>query len=199
MIAVAIVCAAAFVNAATVGWSFGLINGYGTDGSGWSDSGLTGDVTVQLIIGTTLTGGVIGDTIYDAESTVAFDGGYAYPDALEISGMANDTPYYSKLIITSGDSTLESGVFQLAAAAMEGGVVYPGYGMGADSYGIGWTQYIQFSWRCLCRRWLGRKCSCSGAYEWASYAPWHGRPRSPPSSCLISCTKPVRAIDESVK
>ena len=136
MIAVAIVCAAAFVNAATVGWSFGLINGYGTDGSGWSDSGLTGDVTVQLIIGTTLTGGVIGDTIYDAESTVAFDGGYAYPDALEISGMANDTPYYSKLIITSGDSTLESGVFQLAAAAMEGGVVYPGYGLGADSYGI---------------------------------------------------------------
>lgn len=133
LIAAAIVCAAGVVQAATVTWSFGMINGYGNGGKGWSDAGLTGNVTAQLIIGSSLTDGVIGGTVYDASSMIAFEDGYAYPDALEISGMANDTLYYSQLILKKGDSTLTSGIFEIAASSLEDGVTYPNWAMGSDS------------------------------------------------------------------
>ena len=98
MIAAAVICSAALVQAASVYWSFGTINAAGTDGSGWGADGLTGNVNVQLIIGTSLSGGVIGDTIYDATTAVTFDSGYAFPDGLDIAAMASDTPYYSALL-----------------------------------------------------------------------------------------------------
>ena len=136
MIAAAVICSAAFVQAASVYWSLGNINGYGADGSGWSDVGLTGDVDVQLIIGTTLSEGVIGSTIYDATTTVAFDSGYGFPAGLDISGMENDTPYYSQIILTSGESTLKSGIYELQATTIEGGEVYPCWAFSGEQYAL---------------------------------------------------------------
>ncbi|MBR4617328.1 MAG: PEP-CTERM sorting domain-containing protein [Kiritimatiellae bacterium] len=132
MIAAAVICSAAFVQAAAVYWSFGNINGYGTDGSGWGTDGLTGTVDVQLIIGTSLAGDVIGDTVYDATTSVAFDSGYAFPDSLDIGTMASDTPYYSQIIITSGDSTLKSGIYELQASSLYGDSVSPNWGFAGE-------------------------------------------------------------------
>ena len=132
MIAAAVICSAAFVQAASVYWSFGTINGYGTDGSGWGTDGLTGTVDVQLIIGTSLAGGVIGDTIYDATTSVAFDSGYAFPDSLDIATMASDTPYYSQVILTSGDSTLMSGIYEIQAASFDGDITMPNWGFAGE-------------------------------------------------------------------
>ena len=136
MIAAAVVCSAVFAHAATVNWSFGNIAGVGDGGNGWSDEGLTGNVSVQLIIGTTLSEGVIGSTVYDTTTTVTFDGGYAYPDGLDISGMANDTPYYSQIILTSGESTLKSGIYEIQATTLEGGETYPNWGFAGEEAGI---------------------------------------------------------------
>lgn len=136
MIAAAVICSAAFVQAASVYWSFGNINGYGTDGSGWGADGLTGTVDIQLIIGTSLTEGVIGDTIYDATTSVAFDSGYAYPDGLDISAMASDTPYYSQIIITSGESTLKSGIYEIVAASIDGDMTMPNWGFSGEEYAL---------------------------------------------------------------
>ena len=136
MIAAAVICSAAFVQAASVYWSFGNINGYGADGSGWGADGLTGNVDIQLIIGTSLSGGVIGDTVYDATTTVAFDSGYAFPDGLDIGTMASDTPYYSQIIITSGDSTLKSGVYEIQATTLDGDMTSVNWGFGGEEVGL---------------------------------------------------------------
>ena len=132
MIAAAVICSAAFVQAASVYWSFGNINGYGADGSGWGADGLTGNVNVQLIIGTSLSGGVIGDTIYDATTAVTFDSGYAFPDGLDIAAMASDTSYYSQVIITSGESTLKSGIYEIVADSINGDMTTPNWGFAGE-------------------------------------------------------------------
>ena len=112
MIAAAIACAAAMSQAVTVSWGLGTIDAYGEGGKGWGDM-LQGDATVQLIIGSSLSSGAIGDQIYAESATINFEDGNAYPDALEIEAMAADTKYYSQLIITKGDSILKSGIFEL--------------------------------------------------------------------------------------
>ena len=136
MIAAAVICSTAFVQAASVYWSLGTINGYGTDGSGWGADGLTGNVNVQLIIGTSLSGGVIGDTVYDATTAVTFDSGYAFPDSLDIAAMASDTPYYSQIIITSGDSTLKSGIYEIQASSFDGDITMPNWGFAGEEYAL---------------------------------------------------------------
>ena len=125
MIAAAIVCAAAFAQAATVGWSIGAITEAGAGGKGWGDGYLSGDATIELIIGSTLSDGAITPIYTSGAIDVEFDSGYAYPNALEIAAMASDTPYYSQLIITQGDSTLKSGIFELQASGVDGDYTAP--------------------------------------------------------------------------
>ena len=128
MIAAAIVCAAAMSQAVTVSWGLGTIDSYGEGGTGWGDM-LQGDATVQLIIGSSLSRGVIGDQIYAESATINFEDGNAYPDALEIEAMAADTKYYSQLIITKDDSILKSGIFELE------------YGSTAGELSPNWSSY----------------------------------------------------------
>ena len=124
MIAAAVACAAVFANAASVDWTIGEIKDAGAGGTGWSDSALIGDASVQLIIGTAVAGGAIGGTIiYNQSSDFTFDEGYAFGSTLDLESMASDTPYYSQLIITKGDSTLTSGIFEIQASGVDGDYV----------------------------------------------------------------------------
>ena len=112
MFALAAVLAAGMVNAAAVAWSSGRIKAPGTDGAGWSSTGISGETYLATVyfwdnaedagdISKALTG-ITGNTS-DTVSSKALKG--------ETSDFAQaDTTYYAQMIITSGDSSLASQV-----------------------------------------------------------------------------------------
>ena len=134
MIAACAIAFAAVAQAAYVNWSLELINSAGEGGKGWSNTGLAGeDISVQLIIGSSLSSGVIGDTVYNATTKMDWEEGCAYPNGLKIDAMLSDVEYYSQIVITSGDSVLKSGIFGLTASGLND-TVAPDWSMDKDTY-----------------------------------------------------------------
>lgn len=138
MIATAIVCAAAFAQAATVNWQIGIINGAGEGGKGWSDEALnSASATAQLIIGTTYSDGVIGGIVggFDTLTTKAAEEGYMFGSSTSDS-MLTDTDYFAQVIIKNGDSTLTSYVGVIQAGAANEGVAEPVFAFNSEMMNI---------------------------------------------------------------
>ena len=139
MIAVAIVCAAAFAQAATVNWCTGTIYAPGEGGTGYAVGDVylpasTGDYTIQLLVSATydsatdslgslftFTGGDTGSVIQD--------GGYAEGVATGLTD--GDNIWYGQMIVTevATGSTLTSEVFSFEVTSASGkGEPYVGDG-----------------------------------------------------------------------
>ena len=120
MIAAAIVCAAAFANAAIVSWSSGQIMQPGEGGKGWGNTGFSaaGDFVATLYVGTGIdaSGNITGllDLGDGATGNLTGWGNKVFKNNIGTDGDANfavlNTPYYTQLIITDGKSELKSDV-----------------------------------------------------------------------------------------
>lgn len=134
-----VACAIAFAaaaQAASVDWGLGTVYGVGEGGKGYSADAFTGNASVQFIIGASLSGGVIGDTVYNQTQVLAFDSGYAFPEGLSDLSMTADQPYYAQIVLTSGDSKLASGVFEITASSLDGNYVSTWWGTSAEMVGV---------------------------------------------------------------
>ena len=128
MIAAAIVCAAAFANAATVQWSVGTITDAPTVG-GWGE-GLAGDgytATLSLYSDSTL------ETLIWSGSATTWEDGWTFGETTDAFTYNPATTYYGKLVcMTSVNGklqTLESQGFQFTTSTME---PYPSITVGSD-------------------------------------------------------------------
>ena len=136
MMAVAIVCAAAFAQAASVSWTIGYIEGKGADGNGWSGSALDGaSITAQLIVSANadLSSPI---TTFDTDSTTGADSGYMFGYSTS-ADMASDTIYYAQVIITDGDSKLTSNIYTIEAGSANGDLAEPAFAFAGEAFNIG--------------------------------------------------------------
>ena len=138
MIAAAIVCAAAFAQAASVNWQIGYIEGAGAGGKGWSGEAMNGaGITAELIVGASFTDGVIGDLVtFDDATATGAEEGYMFGYSTATSTMALDTPYYAQVILKDGDSTLASKVVSIEASTMMGGEATPVLAFASEMMGF---------------------------------------------------------------
>ena len=135
MIAAAVVCAAAFVNAASVEWSTGTVYGAGEGGNGY-DMGTYIDAasgfSAQLFVSATYDSATdsLGELVSftSGDTATDFSEGYAY-SALSVAD--GDNTWYGKVIVTdlATGATLSSEIFSFEVSAMEGiGSPYVGDG-----------------------------------------------------------------------
>lgn len=136
VIAACAIAIAAVTQAASVDWGLGTVYGAGAGGVGYSENALAGDISVQFIIGETLTSGAINGSVYDKTQTLTFDSGYAFPEGLTDLAMTGDKPYYAQIILTQGKSTLKSGIFEITASALEGDYVSTWWGTSGEMVGV---------------------------------------------------------------
>ena len=120
MIAAAIVCAAAFANAATVSWSVGTITDAPTDG-GWGE-GLAGDgytATLSIYSDSSLTSLIWSGVASEWEE------GWTFGESDDAFTIDPATTYYGKLVCTTSVNgqlqTLESQGFQFTTNPMNPG------------------------------------------------------------------------------
>ena len=127
MVALAAVAFAAASQAAVVNWQVGSLNGPGASGSGWGSDAIGSTVTAQLLVSATVTGDAASG--YSLGTPIAFasgdtmaageiDGGYGWGTTSD--DLAGDATYYAKVILTAGDSTLESQIVQIDTSALTG-------------------------------------------------------------------------------
>ena len=142
MIAAAIVCAAAFAQAATVNWCTGTIYAAGEGGTGYDAGGAylsesTGAYTMQLLVSATYDsatdslGSLITFTSGDTGDVIQ-DGGYAEGVASSLPDA--DATYYGQMIVTevATGNTLTSEVFSFEVSSVAGkGEPYIGDGGGS--------------------------------------------------------------------
>ena len=128
MIAAAIVCAAAFANAATVQWSVGVITD-ATAAGGWGEgtAGAGYTATLSLYKDSALT------TIIWSGSASEWEDGCAFGETDDLFSYNPATTYYGKLVCTTSVNgqlqTLESQGFQFTTSTME---PYPSITVGSD-------------------------------------------------------------------
>ena len=131
MIAAAIVCAAAFANAATVSWSLGTITDAPTAG-GWGE-GLAGEgytATLSLYSDSTLS------TLVWAGSATEWEDGWTFGETSDAFTYSPATTYYGKMVVSYGEQTLTSDGFQFTTNPMDPA---PAITIGADVDSIGGT------------------------------------------------------------
>ena len=119
MIALAAVAFAAVSQAAVVNWSTGRIKAPGEDGTGWSDTGISGSgyaATVYFWASSTDAGDISKalDITGDSSSTISSG---------QLKGTAStfdSGTYYTQVVVTKGDSTLTSqiGMFTVNTASL---------------------------------------------------------------------------------
>ena len=133
MIAAAIVCAAAFANAATVSWSVGTITDAPTDG-GWGE-GLAGDgytATLSIYSDSSLTSLIWSGVASEWEE------GWTFGESDDAFTIDPATTYYGKLVCTTSVNgqlqTLESQGFQFTTNPLDG---YPAITVASDADSIG--------------------------------------------------------------
>lgn len=123
--AVAIVCVAAFAQAAVVNWQIGFINGPGASG-GWDTEPAGATVTAQLLVSASYTGTAgayaLGDLIIfsDGDTMAAGDIADGYGWATTSDSLNGDATYYAQVILTSGESTLKSQIVSFETSLMSG-------------------------------------------------------------------------------
>ena len=111
MIAAAIVCAAAFANAATAAWGVGYINDVDGNLLGPSSTGYT--ATINIYSDSSLSTLVTTASVSDWDDGFA-DGGET-PDALN---NAEATTYYGQIVIDHAGQTLKSDGFQFTTSTI---------------------------------------------------------------------------------
>ena len=135
MIAAAIVCAAAFANAATVQWSVGVITD-ATAAGGWGEgtAGAGYTATLSLYKDSALT------TIIWSGSASEWEDGCAFGETDDLFSYNPATTYYGKLVCTTSVNgelqTLESQAFKFTTNPME---AYPSIVVGTNPEDIGGT------------------------------------------------------------
>ena len=133
MIAAAIVCAAAFANAATVQWSVGVITD-ATAAGGWGEgtAGAGYTATLSLYSDSALT------SLIWSGSTSDWEDGCAFGETADVFDIDPATTYYGKLVCTTSVNgqlqTLESQGFEFTTNPLE---AYPSITVGADPDTIG--------------------------------------------------------------
>ena len=110
MIAAAIVCAAALANAATAFWGVGYIND--TDGNLLVPSSTGYTATINIYSDDALA------TLVTTDSVSSWDDGYAESVTGDVLNNTSETTYYAQIVITSGDKTIKSDVFQFTTSTM---------------------------------------------------------------------------------
>ena len=110
MIAAAIVCAAAFANAATAQWGVGFIED--TDGNLLSP-GTTGyTATLNIYSDATLA------TLIASSSTTDWDDGYAEGMTDDVLVNSVETTYYGQIVVDHAGQTLKSDGFQFTTSTL---------------------------------------------------------------------------------
>ena len=133
MIAAAIVCAAAFANAATVQWSVGVITD-ATAAGGWGEgtAGAGYTATLSLYSDSALTSLIWSGSASDWED------GCAFGETADVFDYNPATTYYGKLVCTTSVNgqlqTLESQGFQFTTNPLDG---YPAITVASDADSIG--------------------------------------------------------------
>ena len=128
MIAAAIVCAAAFANAATVQWAVGVITD-ATAAGGWGEgtAGAGYTATLSLYKDSALT------TIIWSGSASEWEDGCAFGETDDLFSYDPATTYYGKLVCTTSVNgelqTLESQSFQFTTSTLESA---PAISIGTD-------------------------------------------------------------------
>ena len=114
MIAAAIVCAAAFANAATVSWGIGTITDAPAAG-GWGE-GLAGEgytATLSLYSDSTLS------TLVWSGSATEWEDGWTFGETDDLFTYDPATTYYGKMVVSYGEQTLTSQGFQFTTNPMD--------------------------------------------------------------------------------
>ena len=110
MIAAAIVCAAAFANAATAVWGVGYIQDADGNDLGPSSTGYT--ATFNVYSDAALTTLVTSDAVSD------WDSGFAAGETADVLNNTSDTTYYGQIIVSHGTDTLTSDGFQFTTSSL---------------------------------------------------------------------------------
>ena len=110
MIAAAIVCAAAFANAAVATWGIGYINDVDGNLLGSSSTGYTATFFVYSDADMT--------TLVTSSSTDAWDDGFALSDTDDVLVNSPETTYYGKIVIDHAGQTLSSDGFQFTTSSL---------------------------------------------------------------------------------
>lgn len=109
MIAAAIVCAAAFANAASANWYAGYINDVDGNPLGSSSTGYTAVFNVYSDAALS--------TLVTSASSSDWDSGLAMGSTADVLDNATDTTYYGQIIVTHGTDTLKSDGFQFTTSS----------------------------------------------------------------------------------
>ena len=134
MMAAAIVCTAVCANAATVNWQIGYIEGAGAGGNGWSGAALNGaSVTAQLIV--SATSDFASTVAFDVDTVTGAEDGYMF--GTSVGTMTADTDYYAKVVITDGDSRLESNVYTIQAYSFADNTADPVFAFASEAGNVG--------------------------------------------------------------
>ena len=110
MIAAAIVCAAAFANAATAAWGIGYINDVDGNPLGASSTGYT--ATFNVYSDATLS------TLVTSSSISDWDSGFAMSTTEDVLTNSPETTYFGQIVVTHGSDTLKSDGFQFATSSL---------------------------------------------------------------------------------
>ena len=110
MIAAAIVCAAAFANAATANWGVGYIEDEDGNLLGSSSTGYTATLNIYEDAAMTI--------LVTSSSSSAWDDGYAEGVSADALVNSTDTDYYGQIVITHGSDTMKSDEFRFTTNSM---------------------------------------------------------------------------------
>ncbi len=110
MIAAAIVCAAAFANAATASWGVGYIDD--TDGNllGPSSTGYT--ATLNIYSDSSLS------TLVTSSSSSAWEDGFALGESSDVLDNSSATTYYGQIVIDHAGQSIRSDGFQFETSTI---------------------------------------------------------------------------------
>ena len=110
LIAAAVVCIAAFANAASAVWGVGYIED--TDGNplGASSSGYT--ATLNIYSDDALT------TLVTSSSSSDWDSGFASGETADVLNNTADTTYYGQIVISHDGQTMKSDGFQFSTSTL---------------------------------------------------------------------------------
>ena len=134
LMAVAIVCAAVCAHAATVNWTIGYIEGAGAGGNGWSGTALSGaDITAQIFV--SATADFATTVVFDTDTVTGAEDGYMFGSS--VGTMVADTDYYAKVVITAGNSKLESNVYPIQAYSFAETTAEPVFAFASEAGNVG--------------------------------------------------------------
>ena len=110
MIAAAIVCVAAFANAATASWAVGYINDVDGDLLGLSSTGYTAILNVYS--DDTLS------TLVTSSSSSDWEDGVAMGETSDVLNNSSETTYYAQIVIDHAGQTIKSDGFQFTTSTI---------------------------------------------------------------------------------